>query len=57
MNYGTSLPLNAMPKPLVLPSGVPFLFEKPLVYDLTQGWAKIGHHHILSNKLQIRHPI
>ncbi len=42
--------LIAKPKPLVLPSGVPFFFLKPSVSDLTQGWAKIGHHPISSKK-------
>ncbi len=50
-------PLIGKPKPLVLPSGVPFFFLKPLVSDLTQGWAKIGHHPKSWNKLIIRLPM
>jgi hypothetical protein len=50
-------PLFAKPKPLVLPSGVPFKKKKPLVSDLTQGWAKIGHYPKSSNKPKIRIPM
>jgi hypothetical protein len=50
-------PLIAKPKPLVLPSGVPFFLKKPLVSDLTQGWAKIGHYPKSSNKPKIRLPM
>ncbi len=50
-------PLIAKPKPLVLPSGVPFKKKKPLVSYLTQGWAKIGYHPKSSNKPIIRLPM
>ena len=37
------VPLMARPNSMVLPPEVPTFFKKPLLSDLTQGWAKIGH--------------